>query len=139
MRPSTNWEPARSGGMNNELTLKTIPENVRGGICTIRDAERTRAKMVDPAHAVVRDGVRYWLISDGTERVIPPFVYADAFVECPAEQQAAYDVESSRSIASYKAARAKHGYSDEERFEMRAAFGPGAEVVDCLTGQKVRL
>lgn len=30
-------------------------------------------------------------------------------------------------------------YSDEELFEMRAAFGPGATVVNVLTGKKIKL
>lgn len=52
-------------------------------------------------------------------------------------EERAYEAE--RAIQSYKESRARHGYSDEERFEMRAAFGPGAEVVDIFTGKKIKV
>lgn len=39
-------------------------------------------------------------------------------------------------LEAYVARRKKYGYTDEEKFEMRAAFG-GEEVVDFLTGLKV--
>lgn len=44
--------------------------------------------------------------------------------------------EAAKAIESYVANRQKYGYSDEERFEMRAAFG-GEEVVDIFTGEVV--
>lgn len=46
------------------------------------------------------------------------------------------DIEIQQSIAEYKQFRAKHGYSDEERAEMKAAFG-NEPVVDVLTGKRV--
>ena len=39
-------------------------------------------------------------------------------------------------LEQYVANRKKYGYSDEEKFEMRAAFGD-EEVVDLFTGEKV--
>lgn len=44
--------------------------------------------------------------------------------------------ESSEAIRQYVEYREKHGYSDEELFEMRAAFGD-EPVVDVFTGKKV--
>lgn len=38
-------------------------------------------------------------------------------------------------LAEYCEARKNHKPSAEEMFEMQAAFGPGAEVVDVITGQ----
>ena len=46
---------------------------------------------------------------------------------------------SGKAIAEYVAYREKHGYSEEELFEMRAAFGPGEKVVNVLTGQEIQL
>jgi hypothetical protein len=43
-------------------------------------------------------------------------------------------LEAAESLASY--ARNYKGPSDEERFEARAAFGAGAEVVNIITGHK---
>ncbi len=45
--------------------------------------------------------------------------------------------EDAESIAAYVARRAQTGYSDEERFEMRAAFGAGARVTDVFTGRTI--
>lgn len=45
-------------------------------------------------------------------------------------------IEDAESIKQYIAMRQKRGYSDEEKFEMRAAFG-GEEVVDIFTGKVV--
>lgn len=39
-------------------------------------------------------------------------------------------------LEAYVTRRQKYGYSDEEKFEMRAAFGD-EEVVDIFTGKKV--
>lgn len=45
-------------------------------------------------------------------------------------------VEDKAAIEAYVANRNKYGYSDEEKFEMRAAFG-NEEVVDIFTGQVI--
>ena len=48
--------------------------------------------------------------------------------------------EQAASIQQYKEARAKQGgYSQEQLFEMRAAFGAGATVVNVLTGETIKL
>lgn len=39
-------------------------------------------------------------------------------------------------LEAYVASRQKYGYTDEEKFEMRAAFGD-EEVVDMFTGQRI--
>lgn len=45
-------------------------------------------------------------------------------------------VEAAKAIEAYVANRKQYGYSDEEKFEMRAAFGD-EEVIDIFTGEKV--
>lgn len=45
-------------------------------------------------------------------------------------------IEQEEFLKAYVARRQKYGYSDEEKFEMRAAFG-NEEVVDIFTGKKV--
>jgi hypothetical protein len=42
-------------------------------------------------------------------------------------------------LKQYVANRAKYGYSDEELFEMQAAFGPDEVVVDVFTGKTINL
>jgi len=42
-------------------------------------------------------------------------------------------------LKQYIESRAKHGYSDEELFEMQASFGPDEEVVDIFTGKTINI
>jgi hypothetical protein len=39
----------------------------------------------------------------------------------------------------YRETRAKQGYSQEQLFEMRSAFGAGATVVNAITGERITL
>jgi hypothetical protein len=55
-----------------------------------------------------------------------------------AATKAASDQAAREAIAAYAAAQPAQP-SEEERAEMRAAFGPGATVVDVLTGREVQL
>ena len=47
-------------------------------------------------------------------------------------------IEDKAAIEAYVASRQKYGYTDEEKFEMRAAFGD-EEVVDVFTGKTITL
>lgn len=49
------------------------------------------------------------------------------------------DEQNTKSIQEYKERMKNHVYSEEELFEMRAAFGEGVEVVDVISGNKIRL
>ena len=51
--------------------------------------------------------------------------------------RAARDEETAKVIEAYKATYT--GPSEEEMFEMRAAYGKGTTVVDIFTGKKIRL
>lgn len=47
--------------------------------------------------------------------------------------------EEAAFLASYRKAQEGRQESPEELYELRAAFGPGAEVVNVLTGKKTKL
>lgn len=51
----------------------------------------------------------------------------------------ARDIEVTKSIEEYRQAQSGRKYSEEELFEMRAAFGEGTTVVDVFTGRKFHL
>lgn len=51
--------------------------------------------------------------------------------------RAARDEETAKAIEAYKASYT--GPSEEEMFEMRAAYGKGTTVVDIFTGKKIKL
>lgn len=55
------------------------------------------------------------------------------------ETAIARDAETALTLAAYRARRDRDGYSAEELAGMRAAFGEGADIVDVITGKKVRL
>lgn len=42
-----------------------------------------------------------------------------------------------KALEDYRKTREQNGYSAEEMFEMRAAFGEGVEVVDIFTGKTI--
>ena len=44
-----------------------------------------------------------------------------------------------QQIEEYKRTQANRKLSDEELYEMRSAFGEGTEVVDVITGKKIKL
>jgi len=77
-------------------------------------------------------GALHWKSNDST---VPVDTFADALAEVPAAQQAVRDAEVSAFCAEYRCQRANHVPAAEELFEQRAAFGPGATVVDVITGQ----
>jgi hypothetical protein len=70
--------------------------------------------------------------------VVPPFVFQDAYVVCPAVQKTVYDRETARFLTEYRRARQEDGgrLDPETAFEMAAAFGSGAEVVDVFSGHR---
>ena len=79
---------------------------------------------------------------NSSNNVPPKDILADFLVAGYIDQQTvvnsinANKVEQTAFLEQYVANRKKFGYSDEEKFEMRAAFG-GEEVVDMFTGEVV--
>lgn len=89
---------------------------------------------------VIEDGVGRWT----TNRVVPADV-ADqlaAFGLAPgldlAATKAARDAETAAFLQQYRDRQPAQA-SAEEVAEMRAAFGPGAEVVDVISGRRTQL
>ena len=57
--------------------------------------------------------------------------------ECLYDSIATKNKEDAEFLDQYIANRQRYGYSDEEKFEMRAAFGD-EEVVDIFTGKSIQ-
>jgi hypothetical protein len=102
------------------------------------EATRLAATLRDPAHATIVAGVIRW---NSNDRVPPEDVVALAAhigLEIDtAACTAARDTETRQFLAEYRKARAG-GPTAEERGEARAAFGPGVNLVDVITGHKWR-
>ena len=86
---------------------------------------------------VTDDGAVHW--NSNPQAVIAPSLFREAYAEVPEGQQAAYERYLDAAVSDYVRHRQEHGYSDEERYEMRAAFGPNETVVDVLTGERIEL
>lgn len=123
------------------LVLLPIPDNRRGyPWCT--EIEGSRSRLQDPAHCYAdANGIRYWMANDAC---VPPHVYRDAYVECPAAQEAAYSACMDEFLTEYRRKQAEYFRNPdpeieaERAFEMRAEFGRGVTVVDVFSGHRYR-
>lgn len=89
--------------------------------------------------AYLENNVIRWVSND---TVPPKDILAELCVagfitsECLYDSIATKNKEDAAFLDQYIANRQKFGYSDEEKFEMQAAFA-GEEVIDVFTGQRV--
>lgn len=100
-----------------------------------REAVRLVGKFETDAHVDERGVVRW----SSNEQVPPMEVlalwhYLDKPFSLEASRQQ-YDEDLNVMLDDYRARRAD-GPTDEERFEARAAHGPGVELVDVITGHR---
>lgn len=93
------------------------------------------------AHFV--QGALCWLVGEEF-RVISPRTCEEMALDDtpgydPARQRERYEHYVMASIEAYKARVAGRKHTQEELGEMRNAFGPGATVINVLTGEVVKL
>ena len=86
------------------------------------------------------DGVVRWtsnnrVMPKDCREVLAHSVYRDLFNE--EASRAAEEAETAAFLDSYR--KSYKGPSEEEKAEMRAAFGTGATVVNVITGERIRL
>jgi len=96
-----------------------------------------RAYLKENAYFDMIDRVYKWKSNDR----VPP---EDCLVDSLSREELARhawvrDMQIQRDVEEYRESRKNHKPSAEELFEMRAAFGPGAEVVDVITGQTYKV
>ena len=121
----TRFEQELSGALgaywkaSAEQELAEIREELAAGRITI------------DAYGVARNCLGRVLIGDMAQRV----AYVTKAIDRDATA-AARAAEVHQELEAYRASR-QNGYSAEDLAEMRAAFGPGATVVDILTGATV--
>ena len=109
-----------------------------------RHAEEEVAKMVKQYEngemLIDENGVATWA-SNGRaipEECVEKAVYGGVPVNAEHTREFR-DEQTEKSLAKYRERMKNHKYSDEELFEMRAAFGAGTTVVDVITGRKIQL
>jgi hypothetical protein len=86
------------------------------------------------------DGVVRWtsnnrVMPKDCREILSHTAYRDFFSE--EASRAAEDAETAAFLESYR--KNYTGPSEEEKAEMRAAFGTGSTVVDVITGKRIRL
>ena len=86
------------------------------------------------------DGVVRWtsnnrVMPKDCREILAHSAYRDLFDE--EASRAAEEVETAAFLEGYR--RSYKGPSEEEKAEMRAAFGTGSTVVDVITGKRIRL
>lgn len=101
-----------------EEELEKVRAELKAGLITI------------DTMGVARNRIGRALMGDMLEKVVRVTDKVDAEAT-----QKARDAEVEKSISEYRERMKNHKPSAEELFEMRAAFGPGAKVVDVFTGQ----
>lgn len=98
-------------------------------------AARLKRNLASETYTV--DGVLHWTSSNNA---VPLHVFREAGVEAPSRQREGIQRQNAAFLIQYRAARAAMTpeQREEEAFERRAAFGPGEEVVNILTGERFR-
>lgn len=99
--------------------------------------EKTQAGHTFKSEAYV--GPRGEIRWKSNNRCVPADVFRDYGMEEPAVQAEIRDAELNTFLKAYVEANQNREYTAEEKFEMRSAFGEGAEVVNVVTGKKVKL
>jgi len=110
----------------------TVGERNRDGVCILGDS---------PDDYTINDSIVRWVSNDS----VPP---TDILEMAVVDGTITFDEfltsievsskESAEHLEAYFNKRAKHGYSEEEKAEMRANFGD-EEVVDVFTGKEIDL
>lgn len=97
---------------------------------------------MDSNRIVVKGGVVRWISSNNIpfDDMLAKFVVEGKITSREAEISAEQrKVEDAAAIERYIQRNKGRKLSDEERFEMRAAFGEGAEVTNILTGDTYKV
>lgn len=86
------------------------------------------------AETYSENGVLYWITNDAP---VPLDCFEEVGCTPPENQAEAIEKHINDILESYR--ENYKGPSEEEMYEMRAAFGEGTEVVNMITGTKIHL
>lgn len=104
--------------------------------------QREATRMADKfdTDAYVKNGVVRWKSNDQVppDDILELWEHCGKPFDCELSKVYSRD-ETAQALEAYRQRMANHTYTDEEKAEMRTAFGPGATVVDVITGQPIPL
>lgn len=109
-----------------------------------KSAEKEVAKMVEQYKngelLIDENGVATWASNGNAipEECVEKAVYGGLAINVELTRKVR-DEQTEKSLAEYRERMKNHVYSEEELYEMRAAFGEGAVVVDAITGRRIQL
>lgn len=101
-----------------------------------REREKQQARKQLETETYEKDAALWW---SSVDRPVPLHVFKAAEIEPPPAQGSVIAAHTERVLSEYREAMKDHVHSPEELAEMRANFGPGATVVNVITGKKTKL
>ena len=139
--PSTILSESQYNAMMRNRNVRTLINPTYPG--EDDSAKRLQQRFIDPAHFAVKDYVGYWIFKDGNTRPVPMEVaYFARFlgycIDLNLQEETIHE-RNEASLRRYREESKRPRISDEELFEMEAAFGKGATVVNVLTGEEIRI
>ena len=107
------------------------------------ELKHLREDLTNPDKSFVQDGVLYWRLPN-ENRVTPldvaGYYYAKMHGDIDLVKHHRAEVAQSRAwIKSYRESMKDYEPSEEEKMEMRAAYGENAKVIDVFTGKVIQL
>lgn len=109
-----------------------------------RSAEKEVAKMVEQYKngelLIDENGVATWASNGNAipEECVEKAVYGGLAINVELTRKVR-DKQTEEFLTDYRERMKNHVYSEEELYEMRAAFGKGTVVVDAITGRRIQL
>lgn len=130
-----------SGELDNEVAKRTGEPNKH---YWQKNAEKDVAKILEKYEngelLIDEYGIAFWASNN---RAVPEDIaYMGKYGGLPIDLKMTKELEdrqAEKSLEEYRERMKNHVYTEEELFEMRAAFGAGTVIVDAITGRKIRL
>jgi len=107
------------------------------------ELEHLKEELKNPNKSTVKDGVLYWILPNEM-RIVPMDVAGFYYTKMHGnidlvKHSRALKKANEEFIKSYREQMKDYEPSEEEKMEMRDAFGEGEEVIDVFTGKVTKL
>ena len=116
-------------------------DELKSGMRWQRERAEELKKNLETQTTIDEKGIMRWI----TNNRVPPLdclEFAKFGLKMPIDIPASIaqgDKETQEDLQEYRSRMAEREISPEERFEMEAAFGKGATIVDIITGKEIQL
>lgn len=102
----------------------------------LEQRDRLRKNIQEDTHEGPLGELRW----NSNQTPVPMDIFRDADLEAPRAQEQAVKANTETALEEYREAQIRRTPEqlEEEAFERRAAFGPGVDVVNIITGERTR-